>query len=87
MHQQDWSAGDLAGPRRPLMARGMVGWQHVFGDVTPKGLFAFAGAPIARDALVAEAGLEWRGTTSVGLFYDATYGSGAYDNAIKARSR
>jgi uncharacterized protein with beta-barrel porin domain len=43
----------------PLLARGMLGWRHVFGDVTPDATLAFdsapaipftiAGAPIARD--------------------------------------
>ena len=46
-------------------ARGMLGWRHAFGDVTPTSSFAFAGGdtftiagvPIARDAAVIEAGL------------------------------
>ena len=48
----------------------MLGWRHVFGDVTPTSTLAFAsapsipfavaGAPIARDALAVEAGLDWR---------------------------
>ena len=51
----------------PLFARGMLGWRHVFGDVTPTSTLAFAsapsipfavaGAPIARDALAVEAGV------------------------------
>ena len=54
----------------PLVARGMLGWRHAFGDVTPTSTLAFAsapsipfavaGAPIARDALAVEAGLDWR---------------------------
>ena len=50
-----------------LTARGTLGWRHALGDVTPVAAlafqsggaaFAFAGSPIARDALVAEAGLD-----------------------------
>ena len=81
----------------PLVARGMLGWQHVFGDVTPAATLAFAsapattftvtGAPIARDALVAEAGLDWRVTaaTSLGLYYSGTVAGHANDNAVKGR--
>ena len=50
-----------------LGLHGMVGWRHAFGDVTPDTRFTFdgggtgftiAGAPIARDAALIEAGAD-----------------------------
>jgi hypothetical protein len=52
-----------------LTLRGMVGWRHAFGDVNPSALLAFSdgasaftvsGTPIDRNALVAEANLDWQ---------------------------
>lgn len=48
-----------------MNASAMLGWRHAWGDVTPDSTFRFAGsnlfsvggAPIARDAAVAEAGI------------------------------
>ncbi|MFJ1299249.1 autotransporter domain-containing protein [Pseudomonadota bacterium AL_CKDN230030165-1A_HGKHYDSX7] len=58
---QDVDVGTLAG-----QLRAMVGWRHLFGDVTPTSRLAFegsqaftvAGAPIARDAAVLELGAD-----------------------------
>ena len=81
----------------PLIARGMLGWRHVFGDVTPTSTLAFAGAPslpfavagapIARDALAVEAGVEWRLTrqTTIGVFYSGSIASRDEDNAVKGK--
>jgi outer membrane autotransporter protein len=81
----------------PLVARGMLGWQHVFGDVTPTSVQAFAsapgstftvaGAPIATDSLMAEAGFDWqmRPDTTLGLYYSGAVGSRDEDQAIKGR--
>ncbi|HEV7329121.1 MAG TPA: autotransporter domain-containing protein, partial [Bosea sp. (in: a-proteobacteria)] len=53
----------------PLFARAMLGWRHGFGELTPQARTAFVAgatparvfaAPIDREALVAEAGLDWR---------------------------
>ena len=49
-------------------ARGALGWRHAFGDIVPVStnsfvggtVFTIAGAPIARDAAVVEAGLDFR---------------------------
>jgi outer membrane autotransporter protein len=52
-----------------LIPRGPIQWQHAFGDVVPAAALAFAGAcaaftvsgvPIAKDAALVEAGLDWR---------------------------
>ena len=81
----------------PLVANGMIGWQHVFGDVTPNSVLAFAsapyvpfaiaGAPIARNALAVEAGADWRFTANVklGIYYSGLIASNASDNAIKVK--
>ncbi|HVG51668.1 MAG TPA: autotransporter domain-containing protein, partial [Xanthobacteraceae bacterium] len=49
-------------------ARGALGWRHAFGDIVPVSTnsfvggaaFTIAGAPIARDAAVVEAGFDFR---------------------------
>jgi outer membrane autotransporter protein len=78
-------------------AHGVLAWQHVFGDVTPTSLLAFttsplntftiSGAPIARDALVTEAGLDWRikPNVIVGVFYSGSIGNKTYDNGINGK--
>ncbi len=79
-----------------LFARGMLGWRHAFGEITPQALTAFVGGGTAarvygtrvdRDSIVAEAGLDWRlgASTSVGLAYSAVVGSNARDHALKGR--
>ena len=80
----------------PLLARGMLGWRHAFGDTTPAANLAFIGAatpfqtyaaPLARDALVAEAGLAWRtsASTTLGVSYSAAISDSARDHALKGR--
>ncbi|MCP4564407.1 MAG: autotransporter domain-containing protein, partial [Bosea sp.] len=53
----------------PLFARAMLGWRHGFGELTPQARTAFVAgttpatvfaARIDREALIAEAGLDWR---------------------------
>lgn len=75
-------------------ARGMIGWRHAFGDVTPYSALALAGGnaftiggtPIARDALVLEAGLDVAVSpnTKFGLGYNGQIASNARDHAVKA---
>ena len=79
-----------------LIAHGILGWRHVFGDVTPTSTLAFAsapstpfaiaGAPIARDALEVEAGVDWRITrqATIGVFYSGSLARDE-DNAAKGR--
>lgn len=59
-----------------LSARASLGWRHAFGDVTPVAALAFqsggqtvnlSGAPIARDAMIAEAGLDLKLAKNVSL--------------------
>jgi outer membrane autotransporter protein len=75
-------------------ARGMVGWQHAFGDTTPRSRFAFAGSdpftiagtPIAEDALLVEAGigLDLNRGVSLGLTYTGQIADGASSHGAKA---
>ena len=81
----------------PLVARGLLAWRHVFGDVTPNSALAFAsapsslftvsGAPAYRDALMIEAGLDWRlsGQVSLGVYYSAALSAQGSENTIKGR--
>ncbi|MCV9936243.1 autotransporter domain-containing protein [Boseaceae bacterium BT-24-1] len=80
----------------PLFARAMLGWRHGFGELTPQAKAAFAlgttparvfAAPIDREALVAEAGLDWRisSATALGLTYSAAIGERSRDHALKGR--
>lgn len=74
--------------------RGMVGWRHAFGDVTPESIHAFstgnaftiAGAPIAENAAVIEAGLDLDLTpdATVSLSYAGQFSGSAQDHGFKA---
>ncbi|MET3577331.1 outer membrane autotransporter protein [Mesorhizobium robiniae] len=78
-------------------ARGMVGWRHAFGDVTPVSTFAFAGGdaftiagvPLAKDAAVVEVGFDLQMSTNatLGLSYTGQFGAHAADNGAKADLR
>jgi fibronectin-binding autotransporter adhesin len=80
----------------PFFARAMLGWRHGFGELTPQAVTAFASgttqarvfaARLDRDALSAEAGLDWRASsaTTLGLTYAATRGERSRDHALKGR--
>lgn len=77
-----------------LTARGMLGWRHALGDISPVAALAFQsggtafalnGSPIARDALVAEAGLDLALTpnASIGVSWSGQFANGAQNNAIR----
>ncbi|WP_170850358.1 MULTISPECIES: autotransporter domain-containing protein [unclassified Beijerinckia] len=78
-----------------LSLRGMLGWRHAFGEVTPTTALAFqsgsaafelAGSPIARNALVAEAGIDLAvaANASLGLSWTGQFGDKNVNNAFKA---
>lgn len=85
----DFTVADLA-----ATARGGLGWRHAFGDVSPTSLVAFAGGdsfvvygtPIARDALLVEAGLDLAMSPKAGLSfsYFGQVASSARDHGVKA---
>jgi outer membrane autotransporter protein len=77
-----------------LIPRGMLQWQHAFGDVTPVSALAFqgtgagfsvAGIPIARDTALVEAGFDWRFATQakLGAFYQGELAAHAQTHAVK----
>ncbi|WP_156433482.1 autotransporter-associated beta strand repeat-containing protein, partial [Bradyrhizobium retamae] len=76
-----------------LTARGTLGWRHAFGDVTPLATLAFqsgspfalAGSPIARDALVAEAGLDYAvgANASLGISWAGQFADRSHNNMVK----
>ncbi|MDF2618656.1 MAG: outer rane autotransporter barrel domain protein [Xanthobacteraceae bacterium] len=75
--------------------RGTLGWRHAFGDVTPLSTQAFAGGdpftiagvPIAENAAVVEAGLDWNLTpqATLGVAYNGQLASDAQQNGFTAR--
>lgn len=86
----DFNLGDAK-----ATVRGGLGWRHAFGDVTPASTVAFAGggdsftvhgAPIARDALLIEAGLDFAVSpkANLALSYNGQLANGARDHGVKA---
>ncbi|OJU06198.1 MAG: hypothetical protein BGN87_13100 [Rhizobiales bacterium 65-79] len=75
-------------------ARGTLGWRHAFGNATPKSTLSFAGGspfsiagvPIAMDAAVIEAGLDFgiSRNATLGLSYNGQFGSDVTDQSIRA---
>ncbi|WP_378943427.1 autotransporter domain-containing protein [Mesorhizobium sp. ANAO-SY3R2] len=75
-------------------ARGTLGWRHAFGDVTPTASLAFAGGgaftveglPIARDALLLEAGIDTTVSqaATLGLSYAGQIASETQDHTFSA---
>jgi outer membrane autotransporter protein len=76
-------------------ARGMIGWRTAYGDTTPVSTnsfvggdaFTVAGAPIARQAAVAEAGLDVKidRFTTFGIFYNGQFSSSTIYNGFNVR--
>lgn len=77
-----------------VTAKGMAGWRHAFGDVTPTSVHSFSkgapftisGVPVTRNAAIVEAGLDiaLSSDATFGLSYAAQVSSGATDQAVKA---
>lgn len=75
--------------------RGLIGWRHAFGDITPDARLAFAagdtftirGVPLARDAAVIEGGLDVAlgPSATLGVSYQGEFGDGVSDNGLTAR--
>ncbi|MGH6763969.1 MAG: autotransporter domain-containing protein [Phyllobacterium sp.] len=75
-------------------ARGLIGWQHAFGDTTPlsrqafagSDAFTIAGAPIAQDAALIEAGIDFdiAPKAALGFVYTGQFGSGTTSNGLNA---
>lgn len=88
------ASSDLVVGELDVTARGLLGWRHTFGDVTPVSTQAFslgddfsvAGAPIARDAAAVEAGVDARlsASTTFGVSYSGQIASDATEHSIRA---
>ncbi len=74
---------------------GMVGWSHAFGDIAPPSLlsrfaeggdaFTIHGAPVARNAVVIDVGLDYAITPAAtfGVSYGGRFGPGASDQTAR----
>ncbi|MDH6182858.1 autotransporter domain-containing protein [Polaromonas sp. CG_23.6] len=81
-------------PNNQTRLRGLVGWRHAFGDVTPTSAlalagqpgFSVAGVPIARNALVLEGGIDFAVSRNLtmGVSYVGQASSQVSDHGIKA---
>ena len=81
-------------PNNQTRLRGLVGWRHAFGDVTPTSTlalagqpgFTVAGVPIARNALVLEGGIDFAVSRNLtmGVSYVGQASSQVSDHGIKA---
>jgi outer membrane autotransporter protein len=79
-----------------VIPRASAAWQHAFNSVTPDatvafqnvaGSFVVAGVPIARDALLAEAGLDLAisRNATIGVSYTGQIANNVQDHAAKGR--
>jgi outer membrane autotransporter protein len=79
-----------------LLPRASAAWQHAFNSVTPDATVAFqstaatfvvAGVPIARDSLLAEAGLDLaiNRHATIGLSYTGQIAGNVQDHAAKGK--
>ena len=73
--------------------RGMVGWRHTFGDIAPSSIvsfagskdFAVAGAPIAKNSAVVEAGFgaDLSSHAAVGITYGGQFSREETDHSVR----
>jgi outer membrane autotransporter protein len=87
------STGVDLGNGMTATARGMLGWRHAFGEVTPTSTVAFAGGspftvagvPIAANAAVADLGFDVNVTpnATLGFTYGGQFGSGMTDQTLR----
>ncbi len=84
---------DIALEDAKATVRGMVGWRHAYGDVTPSSNLVFnsdasfdsVGAPIAQNALTLEAGLDFNlaKNATIGVSYSGQIAGDTQDHAGK----
>ncbi len=78
----------------PTTARADLGWRHAAGDIDPvstasfvgSDAFTVAGAPIAKDTAIIEAGLDFALSkdATLGVSYSGQFGSGSQRNGFNA---
>jgi uncharacterized protein with beta-barrel porin domain len=77
-----------------LTFKGLLGWRHAFGDTVPEAHFSYvtgttpfliSGAPIDKDSLVAEAGLNWAvsETVTLGVAYTGAFGARDREHTLR----
>ncbi|WP_164901660.1 autotransporter domain-containing protein [Neorhizobium lilium] len=76
-------------------ARGMLGWQHAFGDTDPSARLGFAGSEsyvvsgtsLTKDAAVVELGLDVAisDTATIGIGYSGEFGNNETANSVNAK--
>ncbi|KXO73005.1 hypothetical protein AYJ56_17625 [Brucella anthropi] len=76
-------------------ARTDLGWRHTYGDITPvstasligSDAFTVSGLPIAEDAALVEAGLDFKLTedATLGISYNGQFASGMRQNGVNAK--
>jgi len=76
-------------------ARADLGWRHAYGNITPistasfigSDAFTVSGLPIAEDAALIEAGLDFKLTedATLGISYNGQFASGAKQNGVNAK--
>ncbi len=90
-----WLVSTMPTSAGAVTFKGMLGWRHAFGDVRPQADFRIdgittpflvVGAPIDRDSLVVEAGLNWQMSekVTVGLMYDGAISQRAQEHTLRA---
>jgi outer membrane autotransporter protein len=87
------AAAQFSVGRSSVTAQGLLGWRHGFGDISPQSMFALAGSadldiagvPMARDALLMEAGLTAALSDAVrlGVNYSGQTGDGVEDHGVR----
>ncbi|WP_312199801.1 autotransporter domain-containing protein [Anaerospora hongkongensis] len=81
--------------KKAMTARGLLGWRHAYGDTIPTATLSYAsgsstfmtgGVPIARDAAVVEAGLDFTlsPTATLGISYNGQFANHLVDQSFKA---
>ena len=88
------ATGDVELGGAKMTLRGMLGWRHAIGSTSQyasmalasQSAFIVAGVPIAKDAAVVEAGVDFalRKDLTLGVSYLGQAGSGVTDNGVKA---
>lgn len=76
-------------------ARGTLGWRHAFGNVTSlasvaiagSNAFSVSGVPIAREAAVIEAGLDFglSPSATIGITYGGQFGTNTSDQSVRGK--
>ncbi len=91
------AATDLSWKGGSATVRGVIGWQHAYGDITPTSRVSFAqgtpftisGVPIAKDAAIVGAGLDLHLSPrlTAGLAFNGQFGGGANDQTVSGTLR